>query len=191
VSELLKSKLHEEITSGQKSIGVYEIDGQRLAYLAAQVPENGVIVEIGSHRGRSAAYMAAAAKDSVAIYCIDLWDNPGQERFVSTDEDYDAFEKFLTKLGLRKNIIALRGESEMFSRAWQYGIDLLFIDGDHSYKGVKADFEAWYPHVRDGGVIAFHDYHKNWPGVIKFIEETASKKLKYLGLDERVWSGQK
>ncbi len=36
-------------------------------------------------------------------------------------------------------------------------IDLLFIDGDHSYGGVKQDFEMYSPLVRPGGAIAFHD----------------------------------
>jgi predicted O-methyltransferase YrrM len=36
-------------------------------------------------------------------------------------------------------------------------IDFLFIDGDHRYDGVKADFESYEPLVSDGGVIAFHD----------------------------------
>ena len=36
-------------------------------------------------------------------------------------------------------------------------LDFLFIDGDHSYDGVKADFEMYAPMVRPGGLIAFHD----------------------------------
>jgi predicted O-methyltransferase YrrM len=36
-------------------------------------------------------------------------------------------------------------------------IDLLFIDGDHTYEGVKADFEKYLPLVKKGGLIAFHD----------------------------------
>lgn len=35
--------------------------------------------------------------------------------------------------------------------------DFLFIDADHSYDGVKADFELWYPRVKSGGIVAFHD----------------------------------
>jgi cephalosporin hydroxylase len=38
-----------------------------------------------------------------------------------------------------------------------YGLDLLFIDGDHRYEAVKADFEAYWRLVRPGGIIAFHD----------------------------------
>jgi cephalosporin hydroxylase len=35
--------------------------------------------------------------------------------------------------------------------------DFLFIDGDHEYNGVKADFEGYFDLVRSGGLIAFHD----------------------------------
>jgi predicted O-methyltransferase YrrM len=36
-------------------------------------------------------------------------------------------------------------------------LDYLFIDGDHSYEGVKKDYEMYSPLVRKGGIIAFHD----------------------------------
>jgi predicted O-methyltransferase YrrM len=36
-------------------------------------------------------------------------------------------------------------------------VDMLFIDGDHTYEGVKADWELYAPLVRPGGVIGFHD----------------------------------
>ena len=36
-------------------------------------------------------------------------------------------------------------------------IDLLFIDGDHTYEGVKKDFEMYSPLVGQGAIIAFHD----------------------------------
>jgi hypothetical protein len=36
-------------------------------------------------------------------------------------------------------------------------VDMLFIDGDHSYHGVKADYELYSPLVRPGGLIGFHD----------------------------------
>lgn len=36
-------------------------------------------------------------------------------------------------------------------------IDVLFIDGDHSYEGVKADFLTYSPLVKDGGLVVFHD----------------------------------
>jgi predicted O-methyltransferase YrrM len=42
-------------------------------------------------------------------------------------------------------------------------VDFLFIDGDHSYEGVKRDFELWSPLVRPGGLVAFHDMRPDHP----------------------------
>jgi len=44
-------------------------------------------------------------------------------------------------------------------------VDLLYVDGDHSYAGVKADVEMYGPLVRPGGLIALHDIHGSamWP----------------------------
>jgi cephalosporin hydroxylase len=44
-------------------------------------------------------------------------------------------------------------------------LDFLFIDGDHSYEGVKADFELYSPFVAKGGLIGFHDIVPNKPGL--------------------------
>ena len=40
-------------------------------------------------------------------------------------------------------------------------LDLLFIDGDHTYNGVKEDYNMYSKLVRDGGIIAFHDIHES------------------------------
>ena len=45
-------------------------------------------------------------------------------------------------------------------------LDFVYIDGDHSYEGIRADLEAWFPLVREGGIIAGHDYGQPaFPGV--------------------------
>jgi hypothetical protein len=36
-------------------------------------------------------------------------------------------------------------------------VDFIFIDGDHSYEGLKGDWEAWNPHIAAGGIVALHD----------------------------------
>jgi cephalosporin hydroxylase len=43
-------------------------------------------------------------------------------------------------------------------------VDFLFIDGDHTYHGVKSDFDMYSPLVRKGGIVAFHDIGKNEEG---------------------------
>ena len=60
-----------------------------------------------------------------------------------------------------------------------FDIDFLFIDGDHSYEGVKKDFEMYSPLVGSGGIIALHDIVPGPPeyvgGVSKFWKEVKRK----------------
>jgi len=59
-------------------------------------------------------------------------------------------------------------------------LDFLFIDGDHSYEGVKKDFEMYSPLVKKEGIIAFHDIAPNGiseltGGVPRFWKEIEKK----------------
>lgn len=56
-------------------------------------------------------------------------------------------------------------------------IDLLHIDGLHTYDAVKNDFDTWYPKVKPGGIILFHDIHARMKdfGVWKFWEELSEE----------------
>ena len=53
--------------------------------------------------------------------------------------------------------------------------DFAFIDGDHSYGGVRADWLNYSPLVRSGGLVAFHDTWPNFdrhePGVVRWVDE--------------------
>jgi predicted O-methyltransferase YrrM len=57
-------------------------------------------------------------------------------------------------------------------------IDFLFIDGDHSYKAVKSDFENYSKFVRKGGIIAFHDIIYS-EGVNRIWNEVKNKGKSY------------
>lgn len=196
---ILETAYHEQIqelyTDGK---GVNELEGMRLAYLASQVPVGGVIVEIGSYKGQSAAYLCTGSREGVSIYLVDLWDREKLDE-VSENNQYAVAGKThfkvlverLRTLGVYDKITPLQGLSVYHGSHWDKPIDLLFIDGDHSYKGVCSDFMIWYSHVKKDGVIAFHDYSTGWPGVQTFIDEVASQKLEFLAIHDRVWSGRK
>lgn len=51
-------------------------------------------------------------------------------------------------------------------------LDFIYLDGDHSYKGVFDDLCAWFSKIREGGIIGGHDYdHITHPGVKKAVDE--------------------
>lgn len=54
-------------------------------------------------------------------------------------------------------IYVIKSTFDEMAAQWTRGIDLLHIDGHHTYEDVKNDFTKWSPHVRSGGVILFHD----------------------------------
>ena len=73
-------------------------------------------------------------------------------------------------------------------------VNLLIVDGDHSYEGVKYDFDTYFPLLQPGGHVIFDDYNvKEWPGVQKFIDEDLQKELnfEYLGAVSRTAVGRK
>lgn len=60
----------------------------------------------------------------------------------------DLFQENSQIMATRQKVEAVLGGEKL---------DVLFIDGDHSYEGVKKDFELWSPLVRAGGMVLFHD----------------------------------
>ncbi|HWI53962.1 MAG TPA: class I SAM-dependent methyltransferase [Symbiobacteriaceae bacterium] len=143
-----------------------------LAYLATKAPDGGCFVEIGSRSGKSAGYLArvAANRGLGPLQSIDLWDL-APPRWQGT-ETLEKFLERMERLGLRQQVTVLKGDSREIGDAWQKPISLLFIDGDHSYDGARADYERFSPHVVPGGIIAFHDYcHNHFPDVRKVIRD--------------------
>lgn len=70
-------------------------------------------------------------------------------------------------------------------------LDLVFIDGDHSYEGVIADIDAWLPKIRKGGFISGHDFDNTvkygdlFKGVDKAVEERFAGRYKLF--PDHVW----
>lgn len=75
--------------------------------------------------------------------------------------------------------INIKGVNFIYSNAndvdWNLPIKVLFIDGDHTYEGVKADWEKYSPLVVKGGWVFFHDCDETSPGVVKLFDEINNK----------------
>jgi predicted O-methyltransferase YrrM len=118
-------------------------------------PENAI--EIGSRRGGSAMWIAKAMEEIGfgKLYCIDpfIAAHGGAPGFLAH------FAHNLEELGLdnRVELLEMRSDDPDVSPILPDEIELLFIDGDHSYQGAKEDLERYVPHVKSGGCVMIHD----------------------------------
>jgi len=128
-----------------------------LEFVAALDPKT--VLEIGTSNGGSLFLFARAAAHDALIVSVDLPDGEfggGYPRWRGSP--YQAFAAD------GQHIQLLRADSHepqtletVRAALGRRQVDVLFIDGDHTYAGVKQDYETYSPLVRDGGVIAFHD----------------------------------
>jgi predicted O-methyltransferase YrrM len=138
-----------------------------LYLLGKKLPENSILVEIGSYHGGSSQFLAFAAEinDSTLI-CVDTWKSDGMT--IDHRDTYNEFKRNM--LGFSHRVKAMRGYSNEIAKDFKEQIDLLFVDGDHSYDGCRADVQAWSPHLAKGAIIIFHDY--SWAeGVRRVVKE--------------------
>lgn len=157
------------------------IDLEYLELLASRVPPKGIIVEIGSFKGRSAWTLAKSCDPSVTVYCIDLWDDAYQEIHPPKDGEPTPgtmYEEFLKNVKDCPNIIPIRGNSTQISWPKEKAVDLVFIDGDHDSPQVDQDLEVWVKRLKPGGVLTGHDFKPYGnPDVCRAVIRL-SKKLK-------------
>lgn len=112
-----------------------------------------VIVEIGSFAGVSSDLFARYCS---RLYCIDVWSS----RPVGIEDDMMAKAELMFDKVWKShpNIKPIQGESvEIASQFDDASIDMVYIDGEHSYRSVLDDILAWMPKVKPGGWVTGHD----------------------------------
>jgi predicted O-methyltransferase YrrM len=132
-----------------------------------------LFIEVGSWVGETALALSRGCPRA-QIHCVDNWMGSPSDVTSAMAVRYGRKEVIQTFL---KNthgtsIRALVGDSKLAAAEWKEPADLVFIDAEHTYEALKSDIEAWWPHLKDGGVMAFHDYHDaQFPGVTRAIDE--------------------
>ncbi len=119
----------------------------------------GTILEIGTARGGTLYLWTQAAADNATIVSIDLPGGKFGGAYPSARIPfYHSFSKGNQKLHLIRNDSHSTKTLEMVKKYFSgQKIDFAFIDGDHTYEGVRSDFSLYVPLVRKGGIIALHD----------------------------------
>lgn len=155
--------------AAEGSISIPEAD---LLYSLARAADGGCIIEIGSWRGRSTIALAlgASAGNDVKVYAFDP-----HETFVGVlgrhfgPEDRGTFYRNMLRSGCYKNVRLINLSSELI--LWNDKVSLLWIDGDHTYDGVRRDFECWEQHLTKSAIIAFDDATDENLGPLRLIRE--------------------
>jgi len=119
------------------------------------------MIEIGSYQGESTIIFQKNFPNS-KIFAVDFWLNNYDEREVNINSfnmmDVENNFDVLTKS--YSNIIKIKMSSSDFSNIIaDNSIDFIYIDGDHSYKGITNDLINWKNKIKKGGYIGGHDYN--------------------------------
>jgi len=124
------------------------------------------LVELGTHGGGSYFSFCQSVIDNkldTKTYAIDTWMGEKQAGFYSEslfkkvmDFNIEHFDNFSTLMKMTFD--------EALNEFDDNSVDLLHIDGFHSYEAVSNDFREWYPKLSKEAIVLFHDTHEIKPG---------------------------
>lgn len=163
--------------------------GPVYAQAVHEVPAGGHLVEVGSWLGQSAILMARLIECGgrpLKFTCVDHFlGTPDERRSVvaGTQDNYyahvvaehggcvrEAFDANLERCGVKDRVNVLQLPSVDAAKAFPDGsLDFVFLDAAHDYESVKADIRAWAPKLKDGAILAGHDF--GWSGVARAVAE--------------------
>jgi len=136
--------LSTDISLAHGMLSLAEISLIKSLISTSNIPNDAIIVNIGIGPGTSCVVFKEVLPDC-KLYAIDV--------------SYEAGKIFSRLIG-KESATFILANSQRVKLDVSY-IDILFIDGDHTYEGVKADITNWMLLVRPEGLIFFHDYPTN------------------------------
>jgi hypothetical protein len=144
-----------------------QIDNRNQLHTVLNMPTKPVIAEIGVFRGEYAEYLLQYFDPDVLLL-IDPWSdtticsgdhNGNNVQFFNGSELYNhVLEKFKDNT----NVVIVKNTSQDTDIIKQLSLDMIYIDGDHSYEGVKNDLALAMKWVKKGGWVCGHDYCMNF-----------------------------
>jgi predicted O-methyltransferase YrrM len=164
-------------SSNQLSHGIasLQLDEAALLYrLARRVAPGAAVVEIGRFKGGTTLMLASALPAGAELWSYDLH---VALRPDLTGPQLDAeLAQALARYGLTDRVHLVVGDSRT-AEPPPRPASLLFVDGDHTYEGARADYERWRELVAPGGDMLFHDavdvggYGNHYPGIARLVGE--------------------
>jgi hypothetical protein len=168
-----------------------------------RAPNDATFVEIGTFMGRSTCCMGELIKNSrknIKFYTIDTFAGSiGEEWHTDivnqlSENDSDLYQQFLyyaKQCKVDDFITPIRSSSlDAVNQFDDESLDMIYVDGGHTYGEVFDDITAWYPKLKTGGIIAGDDYG-SWPGVNKAVNEYFKDQNLTILENGNVWEHQK
>lgn len=134
-----------------------------------------MIVEIGVYKGYSSCYFLDYFPDA-ELFLVDPWIaqnlNARMYRRNGPADWEEIYNDVIKEFGSKATIMRMTSE-EAEDKFLPASLDVVFIDGDHSYRSVCRDIELWLPKMRKGGLFCGHDYSLCGAnaGVVKAVNE--------------------
>lgn len=137
----------------------------RLRHLAAQVPADQAIVELGAHQGLSTGWLLLGAQEGYGAHVttVDPWEQR-TDRWAGWSPTFAgaraAFDAHMHRVGADATRLTVRqGLAAEVAAAWPAGrrVGLLFHDASHDATELRGDLAAWLSHLAGAAVIAVHD----------------------------------
>ncbi len=151
------------------------VDHLPFAYDLVEALRPRMVVELGVYNGLSFFTFCQALEDfdvDAVAYAIDTWEGDAHtdsyDESIFRDVQAHAREHYRGFAYLLRMLF-----QEALPQFDEDSIGLLHIDGLHTYEAVREDFESWYPKVRPGGIVLFHDVMARLPeyGAWRYFEE--------------------
>lgn len=127
----------------------------------SRIPEGGIYVEVGSYKGGSAV-LAALANPKARIYCVDIWQREDNKDVYAPFDEWKRHTQYFPNIrAVKVELDALRlGPDKIAAEEGipldELVIDLLFLDGDHTFEGVLADLLIYEKYAKR---VCGHDFH--------------------------------
>lgn len=160
------------------------------------LPTGGTGVEIGVHKGAFSSHLLRNCAPDV-LHLIDPWisfSDAAYDRSIygrktpqqEMDERYEAVCTRFAEQTDAGQVVIHRAMSDEVAGEFEDGsLDFVYVDGDHSLEGVRADIELYWPKLRPGGIMAGDDYHLGrwWgDGVVRAFSELAGQPDTFIEL---------
>jgi hypothetical protein len=164
---------HAEFEDLLGSITTAWVGHKNFAIWLASTSGAETIVDLGVDFGYSTFCFAYGCPG--IVYGVDAFEGDPYTGFRDT---YEHVLQMSARLGL-SNVQITRGDFNAVAGAWRRPIDILHIDGNHTYQAVKNDYLSWKRFLTPAGVVLFHDTCVAQFGVRRLFDEITLPKVNF------------